>query len=92
MLASIIWVALYGMFTQMADVWRYFKLSIADMVRNKSLGGRAIEVLLCIECCVFFFQLIWLVVFVATVLLGVDLGLGVGVGFSLFIIVFRTIL
>ena len=37
-------------------------------------------------------QLIWLVVFVATVLLGIDYGLGVGVGFSLFIIVFRIIL
>ena len=31
-------------------------------------------------------------VFVATVLLGVDLGLGVGVGFSLLLIIFRTIL
>jgi MFS superfamily sulfate permease-like transporter len=66
-LASIIWVALYGMFSQVVDVWRYFKLSIADVS-------------------------IWIVVFGATVLLGVDLGLGVGVLYSLFTIVFKLIL
>ncbi len=37
-------------------------------------------------------QTTWLVVFLATVLLGVDLGLGVGVGYSLFCLVLRTIL
>ena len=37
-------------------------------------------------------QLVWLVVFTSTVLLGVDLGLGVGVAFSLLVIVIRTIL
>ena len=37
-------------------------------------------------------QLIWVVVFLATVFLGVDLGLGVGVAFSLFVIIYRTIL
>ena len=36
-LASIVWVALYGMFKQMADVWRYFLLSIPDMVRGLKL-------------------------------------------------------
>ncbi|XP_019864177.1 PREDICTED: solute carrier family 26 member 6-like [Amphimedon queenslandica] len=66
-LASIIWVALYGMFSQIVDVWRYFKLSMSDMF-------------------------IWLVVFTATVLLGVDLGLGIGVGFSLAVILFKIVL
>ena len=37
-------------------------------------------------------QLVWIVVFLATVLLGVDIGLGVGVSFSLLVIVIRTIL
>ena len=37
-------------------------------------------------------QLVWIVVFLATMLLGVDIGLGVGVGFSLLVIVVRTIL
>ena len=37
-------------------------------------------------------QVIWLVVFVATVLLGVDTGLIVGMAGSLFVIVFRIIL
>ena len=37
-------------------------------------------------------QLVWVVVFLATVFLGVDLGLGVGVGFSLLVIIVRTIL
>ena len=31
-LAAIIWVALYGMFKQTKDVWKYFKLSVWDMV------------------------------------------------------------
>ena len=37
-------------------------------------------------------QLVWIVVFLATMLLGVDIGLGVGVGFSLLVIIIRTIL
>ena len=37
-------------------------------------------------------QMVWLVVFLATVLCGVDLGLGIGVGFSLLVIVLRIIL
>lgn len=37
-------------------------------------------------------QFVWIVVFLATVLLGVDLGLGVGVAFSLAVIIIRTIL
>ena len=36
-------------------------------------------------------QLIWIVVFLATVFLGVDLGLGVGVGFAMLLIVVRTV-
>ena len=32
-LAAIIWVALYGMFSQVIDVWKYFKVSVWDMVR-----------------------------------------------------------
>jgi high affinity sulfate transporter 1 len=36
--------------------------------------------------------LIWVVVFLATVFLGVDLGLGVGVAFSLLVIIFRIVL
>ena len=32
-LAAIIWVALYGMFSQVTDIWKYFKLSVWDMVR-----------------------------------------------------------
>lgn len=39
-----------------------------------------------------FLQFIWLVVFTATVILGVDLGLGVGVGFSLLIVIIKVIL
>lgn len=39
-----------------------------------------------------FKQLIWLVVFFSTVLLGVDFGLGVGVVFSLLVLNIRTIL
>lgn len=66
-LASIIWVALFGMFKQVADAYRFFKISFTDM-------------------------LVWVVVFVATVLLGVDLGLGVGVGFSLAVVIIKTIL
>ena len=37
-------------------------------------------------------QLVWLVVFVATVLLGVDLGLIVGLSFSLMIVIVRVAL
>ena len=37
-------------------------------------------------------QFIWLVVFIATVLLGVDLGLGIGVAFSLAVILFKIVL
>ena len=37
-------------------------------------------------------QLIWLVVFFSTLLIGLDIGLGVGVLFSLLVIVVRTIL
>ena len=33
-LAAIIWVALYGMFSQVVDIWRYFKLSVWDMVSS----------------------------------------------------------
>jgi hypothetical protein len=36
--------------------------------------------------------LIWVVVFLSTTLLGVDLGLGVGVAFSLLVIIYRTVL
>jgi hypothetical protein len=32
-LAAIIWVALYRMFSQVIDIWRYFNLSVWDMVR-----------------------------------------------------------
>jgi len=39
-----------------------------------------------------FYQTVWLVVFCATVLLGVDFGLAVGVGWSLLCLVLRTIL
>ena len=37
-------------------------------------------------------QCVWIVVFLATLLIGLDIGLGIGVLFSLFIIVFQTIL
>ncbi len=36
-LAAIIWVALYGMFSQVRDIWKYFKLSIWDMVSCTSV-------------------------------------------------------
>ena len=42
MLASIIWVALYGMFKQIGDVWKYFKLSIWDMVRREGVGREGV--------------------------------------------------
>ena len=46
-LASIIWVALYGMFKPTRDVWRYFKLSVWDMVSGRRvvvlvLGGAGV--------------------------------------------------
>jgi uncharacterized Tic20 family protein len=66
-LSCIIWVALYGTFTQVIDIWRYMKLCVYDM-------------------------LIWIVAFIGTVLLGVDIGLGVGIVFSLGVLVFRTVL
>eukprot|EP00731_Ephydatia_muelleri_P022015 Em0014g606a len=66
-LASIIWVELYGMFKQFADLYRYFKLSLPDM-------------------------LVWLTVFIATVLLGVDLSLVIGICFSFIILVMKTAL
>ena len=37
-------------------------------------------------------QLVWIVVFLATVFLGADTGLGVGIEFSLFLIIIRIIL
>ena len=37
-------------------------------------------------------QLVWLTVFVGTLLLGVDLGFAVGVGFSLLVVVFKVAL
>ena len=37
-------------------------------------------------------QFTWIVVFLATVFLGVDLGLGVGVGFAMLLVVIRTVL
>ena len=37
-------------------------------------------------------QFVWLVVFFATLLIGLDIGLGIGVIFSLFVVVLRTIL
>lgn len=36
MLASIIWVALYGMFKQFGDIWSLAKVSVWDMVRLAS--------------------------------------------------------
>ena len=36
-------------------------------------------------------QFIWLVVFLATVFLGVALGLAVGVGFAMLLVIVRTI-
>eukprot|EP00731_Ephydatia_muelleri_P022016 Em0014g607a len=66
-LASIIWVALYGMFLQFKDVWKYFKISFSDTI-------------------------LWLVAFVATVLLGADLGLLVGVASAVVVIVCKTAL
>jgi MFS superfamily sulfate permease-like transporter len=33
-LSCIIWVALYGTFTQVIDIWRYMKLCVYDMVCN----------------------------------------------------------
>ena len=36
-LASIIWVALYGMFLQFKDVWKYFKISFSDTVGAGSM-------------------------------------------------------
>ena len=39
---------------------------------------------------VFLPQLIWLVVFLSTVLIDVDLGLFIGLGFSLLTVVYRT--
>ena len=36
-LAAVIWVALYGMFKQFKDVYKYFKLSAWDGVRRR--GG-----------------------------------------------------
>eukprot|EP00731_Ephydatia_muelleri_P036931 Em0357g2a len=61
------WVELYGMFKQFADLYRYFKLSLPDM-------------------------LVWLTVFIATVLLGVDLSLVIGICFSFIILVMKTAL
>ena len=37
-------------------------------------------------------QFIWIVVFLATVFLGVDIGLGVGVGFAMLLVVIRTVM
>ena len=37
-------------------------------------------------------KLVWLVVFVGTLLLGVDLGFAVGIGFSLLVVVFKVAL
>ena len=36
-------------------------------------------------------QFIWIVVCLATIFLGVDLGLGVGVGFAMLLVVVRTV-
>ena len=41
---------------------------------------------------IYHMQVVWVVVFTSTVLLGVDLGLGLGVGFSLMVIVLRIVL
>lgn len=39
-----------------------------------------------------FEQFVWIVVFLSTLLIGLDIGLGIGVLFSLFVVVLRTIL
>ncbi|XP_065886960.1 prestin-like isoform X2 [Dysidea avara] len=66
-LASVIVVALYGMFKQVKDIRKYYKLCVPDMM-------------------------VWIVVFIATVLLGVDVGLVIGIEFSLFLIIMRLVL
>ena len=43
-------------------------------------------------CGFFVSQMVWIVVFIATVLLGVDVGLVIGIEFSLFLIIMRLVL
>jgi high affinity sulfate transporter 1 len=66
-LASVVIVALYGMFKQVTHLLKYWKTSKFDMA-------------------------VWLVIFIATVVLGVDYGLLVGTLFSVALVVFRILL
>ena len=87
-LSSIIIVALQRLFVKVTDIKKYYRLSIPDMV---SLLYVVViftdyEILFLIDA-----QFIWIVVFLATVFLGVDIGLGVGVGFAMLLVVVRTV-
>ena len=87
-LSSIIIVALQRLFVKVMDIKKYYRLSIPDMV---SLLYVVViftdyEILFLVDA-----QFIWIVVFLATVFLGVDIGLGVGVGFAMLLVVVRTV-
>lgn len=56
-----------------------------DLGRGLYYGSVTIVALVCIV-----FQAIWLVAFVASVLLGLDLGLLVALGFAILSVIYRT--
>nr|XP_048713467.1 solute carrier family 26 member 6 isoform X2 [Caretta caretta] len=73
-LAAIVIVNLKGMFKQFTDLCMLWRSNRIDLHLS----------------CLCLLQLIWLVTFVATLLLNLDMGLGVSVAFALLTVIFRT--
>ena len=72
-------VALKGLYLQVKDAKQSWMISKSDMVSE-------------VYCCSVLLQLVWVVVFVCTFLIGLDIGLLIGVTFSLLQVIIFTIL
>ena len=90
-LAAIVVVALKGLYLQVRDIYKYYILSWTDMVSDIFIHlahlASTSNFNPFLPC-----QFVWIVVFLATLLIGLDIGLAIGVLFSLFVVVVRTIL
>ena len=75
-------VALKGLYLQVKDAKQSWMISKSDMVSE--VYGK--------HCCSVLLQLVWVVVFVCTLLIGLDIGLLIGVTFSLLQVIIFTIL
>ena len=82
-LAAIVVVALKGLYLQVKDAQQSWVISKPDMV---SVG------MIWLTLHIMLLQLVWVVVFVCTLFIGLDIGLLIGVTFSLLQIIMFTIL